>query len=91
MRATVNTIEPTAYALLMHGAEMRLVAREVHRSGKWRWQVVDAEGNEVLTSSGKYASVGEALEAGREPYYEVIRRRTPRTKDARGAPRRGAA
>ena len=70
---------------------MHLVAREDAQSRRWRWQIVDPEGVELAVSSEEYDSVGEALEAGRAQYREVVRRHTPHVTHPRGSRRRGAA
>ena len=70
---------------------MHLLAREDPKSRRWHWQIVDAEGVEVVASSEEYASIGEALEAGRTHFLQVVRQHTPHATHPRGYRRRGAA
>jgi hypothetical protein len=69
---------------------MHLVAREDPKSRRWHWQIVDAEGVEIAASSEEYASIGEALEAGRTRFLHVVREHTPTATHPRGYRRRGA-
>jgi hypothetical protein len=54
---------------------MHLLAFSEASPHKWRWRIVDAEGNELARSPVVYSSISEALEAGRERYHEVLRKR----------------
>jgi hypothetical protein len=54
---------------------MHLVAFGEAPSHRWRWRIVDEEGNELARSPTVYSSISEALEAGRERYNEVLRKR----------------
>jgi hypothetical protein len=58
-------------------ARMHLVAFGEAPSHQWRWRIVDEEGNELAHSPTVYSSISEALEAGRERYNEVLRKRPP--------------
>jgi hypothetical protein len=63
---------------------MHLVAIADALGDRWRWQIVDQEGNEIAVARLSYASLVEALEAGRVRYEEVMRRVTPQATRARG-------
>jgi hypothetical protein len=56
---------------------MHLTAFSDGSGVRWRWKIVDLEGEECASSPIDYPSVSEAFEAGRVAFSDVLRQHTP--------------
>ena|SRR5687768_14411267 len=70
---------PLLYSMVMH-----LVATSDPSSQRWRWLIVDPDGQELAASPAEYLSMADALDAGRGRYQEVMRKHRPEATRARG-------
>jgi hypothetical protein len=63
---------------------MHVIATSDPSSQRWRWLIVDPDGQELAASPAEYLSMADALEAGRGRYQEVMRKHRPEATRPRG-------
>jgi hypothetical protein len=74
--AVVLHVKVVEVSLPFKEPDMHLTAFFDVSFARWRWKIVDSHSEELERSRKAYASVSEALEAGRIVFREVVRRHT---------------